>query len=111
MHWGRKGMVPGFIAAALLSAKALCALQLGAVTGELCHLHNPNMNKLGVRCKLSWIWGTGSSLAPYAVLTCVSKKEQADSLCLLIIKGKGNVVCIPASLKSFWLKITFKMAD
>lgn len=41
-------MVPGFIAAALLRAKALCALQLGAVTGKLSLLHNPNMNELDV---------------------------------------------------------------
>lgn len=111
VHWGRKGIEPDFTAAALLSAKALRALQLGAVTGKLCLLHNPNMNELDVTREPSWICGMGSSLAPYAVLTCISKKEQADSLCLLIIKGKGNVVCIEASLKSFWLKITFMIAD
>lgn len=85
---GRKGMVPDSIAAALLSAKAL---QLGAVTGKLCLPHNPNMNELDVTREPSWICSMGSSLAPYAVLTCISKKEQADSHCLLIIKGKGNV--------------------
>lgn len=41
-------MVPDSFAAALLSAKALRAPQLGAVTGKLCLLHNPNMNELDV---------------------------------------------------------------
>lgn len=40
--------MPEDIARVLLSAKATCALQLRAVTGKLCLLHNPNMNELDV---------------------------------------------------------------
>lgn len=35
----------------------------------------------------------------------------ADNLSLLIIKGNGDVVRIPGSLKFFWLKITSVIAE
>lgn len=71
----------------------------------------PTQPKHGrVGCHMWTFLNQGSALAPYAVLTCLSEKEQADSLCLPIIKGKRNVVRILARLKSFWLKITFMIA-
>lgn len=45
--------MPGYMATVLLGAGATHALQLGAVTGKLYLLHNPNMDELDVTCEPS----------------------------------------------------------
>lgn len=42
-----------YIDTVLVNAMAMHTLQLGAVTGKLCFLHNQNMNEFDVTCEPS----------------------------------------------------------